>query len=95
MNDAHLMILQESLGLDYRGRGPEYRNHYLTQPNNQAADELVSLGFMLDHGTPPWALGRRHYSVTEAGRRFVNENSPAVPQVRRGLWGRFLRLLSY
>lgn len=47
MKERHLQILRHSLGLDYEGRGRQYRNHYCAGGKDvEACQELVASGHM-------------------------------------------------
>lgn len=77
MNPTHLHILQHSLGVDQYGRNPAgyrpnsddefgcYRNRFVTDPTSpdgQQCQQLVTLGFMHDHG-PQSIAGGMHCSL--------------------------------
>jgi hypothetical protein len=86
MRDAKLHILQHSLGVDEFGRGRQYRNHFVTgegsidHPHCMA---LVEMGLMTKHAGSALTGGDDLFHVTEAGRRYVVEHSPAPPKLSR------------
>jgi hypothetical protein len=82
-----LHILQHSLGVDQYGRGNQYRNYFATGPgcdNFGQCNELVSLGFMEDHGPLQVAGGLHYFAVTPNGIDVVAFQSPLPPKVSRG-----------
>lgn len=47
VNERHLQILRHSLGLNYEGRGRQYRNHFCAGGDDlQSCEELVASGHM-------------------------------------------------
>lgn len=82
----HMHILQHALGLDQYGRGREYRNHFCTGPGSVdflPCRALVEAGLMSERAGNPIAGGNHLFTVTDAGRRFIRENSPAAPKLSR------------
>jgi hypothetical protein len=64
-----LDILRHSLGLDERGRGRMYRNHFCAGGDDAVkCRALVAMGFMVEH--PPTQLtgGDPLFVVTAAGK---------------------------
>lgn len=87
MTPEQLHILQHSLGLDQYGRGPGYRNHFVTgegSTDHPTCMALVELGFM-EIRRAKYALygGDNVFAVTEGGRRAVAAESPAPPKLTR------------
>lgn len=99
MNPNHLHILQHSLGCDQHGRPTPlgrtpnrddefgcYRNRYVTDatcPAGQQCQELVTLGYLYDHGPQSLAGGMNCYSVTQAGYDAMRAASPPPPKLTR------------
>lgn len=88
MNERSLDVLQHALGLDPHGRGREYRNHFVTNatgPDFDLCSRLASDGLM-ERSTYGGALvgGGVLFHVTDAGRRYVRENSPPAPKLTPG-----------
>jgi hypothetical protein len=83
----HLHILQHSLGLDDHGQGRAYRNHYVTGPACDGFDDcrtLAEAGLMKDHGPRGELTGGMHcFTVTDAGRAAVADQSPPRPKLTR------------
>ena len=75
---ANLHILQHSLGLNSRGEGNAYRNHFVTGPGSKDYEDcrhLVSLGLMEQRPGNPLTGGDDLFTVTQAGRVFVAQES--------------------
>lgn len=86
MNPKHLHILQHALGLDTYGRGKAYRNHYATEPGSDSFADCAALaaaGLMQDQGAISMWGGMRCFTVTDAGKTAVREQSPAPPKLTR------------
>lgn len=82
----NLHILQHSLGLDQYGRGNSYRNRYIIGPDGDGFEDcqrLVSEGLMLDLGPQSMCSGMHCFTVTEAGKKYVADNSPKPPKISR------------
>lgn len=82
-----LHILQHSLGVDQCGQGEQYRNHFATDPGSTDHPDcmaLVAAGLMALRGAPPWMGGMDCFQVTDAGKLYVADNSPAPPKLTRG-----------
>lgn len=82
-----LHILQHALGRDEYGRGTDYRNHYCT--GEGSADlalcrDAVARGLMVEHAPREISGGDFIFTVTDAGKAFIAEHSPAPPKVSRG-----------
>lgn len=86
-----LHVLQHALGRDEHGKprrgGADYRNHFCA--GDGSADfgtcrEAVALGLMTQH--PPAALtgGDHVFTVTDAGKAYIDANSPPAPRLTRG-----------
>ena len=68
MNANQLHILRHSIGLEDDGSGREYRNHYVTGPDDADCQALVSMGFMVRaQRNALIAQDDFLYRVTEAG----------------------------
>lgn len=87
MSPRTLEILQHALGLDEFGRGPEYRNRFVTGgsgPDHEACARLVEEGLMVCVPVASQlAGGGTLFCATDAGRRYVREHSPAAPKLTR------------
>lgn len=86
MADQRLSILQHALGVDQDGRGDQYRDHFVAGPSHsdyQTCMAMASEGLMNRHVRHGLAGGSDLFIVTEAGRRFVRENSPLPPKLTR------------
>lgn len=96
LSSAALGILQHSLGLDKYGRGRDYRNHFVTGPGTRDFDPclaLVEAGLMGDRGVHDLYGGDHCFTVTDAGRAAIREQSPAPPKLTPGQQ-RYRRFLS-
>ncbi len=76
MTKQQLHILRHSLGLDDKGKGRRYRNHFVTGPGSTDWDDcnaLVAEGLMRDHGQRPemYGLGAHCFTVTDKGGGLV------------------------
>ena len=86
MTSAKLHMLQHSLGADEFGRGRQYRNHFVTgegsidHPHCMA---LVEMGLMTKHRGSALTGGDDLFHVTDAGKRYMAEQSPAPPKLTR------------
>jgi hypothetical protein len=85
---AQLHYMQHAFGLDDYGQGSWYRNHFVSGPgcdNWEALCQLVELGMMVRHEPRPLFGGDDSYCfvVTEEGKRYVREHSPAPPRLSR------------
>ena len=91
-----LPILQHALGRDQYGKCPAHvtRNHYVTGEGSDlaACREAVAKGLMREHPASDISGGDPIFTVTDAGRSWMMENSPAPPKVSRGK-ARYLRWL--
>lgn len=81
----HLQILQHSLGVDQYGQGTPYRNHFCAGGNDVALClDLVQAGLMRELN--PSAMltgGSRPFAVTDAGKEYVQTQSPKPPKLTR------------
>ena len=80
--NGKLHILQHTLGLDQWGKGRQFRNHFVTGPKTTDWPHCVALvaeGLMEQHASHALSGGNPWFSVTEAGKKYVAENSPAEP----------------
>jgi hypothetical protein len=82
-----LEILQHSLGLDEFGRGPAYRNRFVTGgsgPDHEDCARLEGEGLMVRVSVAAELIGGGTlFCVTDAGRRYVRERGPAPPKLTR------------
>lgn len=81
-----LHILQHSLGVDQYGQGEQYRNHFCTGEGTvdyPTCMALVERGLMTRRDGSYLTGGDYLFMVTEAGRQFVADNSPAPPKTTR------------
>lgn len=95
MTNAHLQILQHSLGVDQYGQGPMYRNHFCAGGTDiETCRELIALGYMRKHATTQW-LPYFNCSVTEAGKTAMLKEKPQSPKVSRSQerYHKFLKAL--
>lgn len=81
-----LHILQHSLGVDQYGRGEKFRNHFCT--GEGSADyavcmDLVERGLMTRRNGSYLTGGDYLFMVTDAGRKFVANNSRSPPKTTR------------
>lgn len=77
-----LHILQHSLGLDQHGRGRMYRNHFVTGEGSTEwpfCIEAVDRGLMVRRPGNVLSGGDDVFIVTDAGKRFVQAESPPPP----------------
>lgn len=85
MRPELLHILRHSLGLDDKGRGCAYRNHFATGPDGddfKLCQELVSLGYMKDRGTQCMWGGMHAFAVTEEGYKAEEQFRPVEKLTR-------------
>jgi hypothetical protein len=90
MNEKLLHVLQHALGRDQYGkrhRAEDYRNHFCAGEGHTdfaTCREAVAQELMREH--PPSALSGGDYIfvVTEAGKAYVDANSPREPKLTRG-----------
>ena len=97
MDAAILHILQHSLGVDRFGRGPQYRNHFVTgegSTDHPDCMKAVAQGLMERHAGSPLTGEMDLFVVTDAGREFVAIHSDKVDrkQKARDRYSRFLDL---
>lgn len=79
----HLEILQHALGADRYGNHGGHRNHFCAGGEDEKlCRELVAAGLMWNWERE-W-LPYYNCSVTEAGRQYIRDNSPAPPKLTRG-----------
>lgn len=78
-----LHVLQHSLGVDKYGQGQQYRNHFCAGGKDESiCRELVAMGYMQQHATTE-CLPYFNCSVTEDGKRAMDEQSPHPPKLTR------------
>lgn len=86
MSAAFLPVLQHALGLDQYGRGDAYRSHFCAGPGDDDYLTCVAMtdqGLMTRRDRLPVVSGTM-FHVTDKGRNYVRENSPAPPKLTRG-----------
>ena len=96
-----LSILQHALGRDGHGRrkngaSDDYRNHFCTSPPGEDWDrciEAVALGLMTKHDPREISGWDSVFTVTAAGKAYIDEHSPAPPKVSRSK-ARYLKWLA-
>lgn len=86
--DPTLHILQHALGLDDYGQGTYYRNRYVATADSEdfrRCQGHVAAGRMVRHGPSDLFGGGQSYCfvVTDAGKRYVKEQSPSPPRLTR------------
>lgn len=82
-----LHTLQHSLGVDQYGRGEQYRNRFVTGEGSDdwpICEALVAAGLMMARRNYQPYGGMDVFFVTDAGKTFVAEHSPAPPKPSRG-----------
>lgn len=89
MSTTLLSILQHSLGRDEYGQTRsrsgepgDFRNHFCTGPGSKdfaLCREAVEQGLMTEHPPSQLSGGDSVFTVTAAGKRFVDETSPKRP----------------
>lgn len=85
--DRHLAVLFHSLGLDRRGNGQAYRNHFCAGPGHsdyETCMALVEQGLMTRRQGNAITGGDDLFTVTTEGRRYAAENAQAPPKLTRG-----------
>ena len=86
MTDAKLHILQHSLGADEFGRGRQHRNHFVTgegSVDHPHCLALVEMGLMTRHAGSQLTGEMDLFRVTDEGKRYMVEHSPAPPKLTR------------
>lgn len=86
LTPSQLQILQHSLGCDEYGRGTQYRNGFVADELHRDHPDLEVLraaGLMSRAGPVDWMGGAFAYSVTDAGKREMRNQSPVPPKVSR------------
>lgn len=88
MVKEHLYILQHSIGADQYGRIVRGggRNHFVTGEGSTDYPHcmaLVAAGLMTRRAGSVISGGDDIFQVTEAGKRYVTENSPPPPRLTR------------
>ncbi|RIV79549.1 hypothetical protein [Pelagerythrobacter aerophilus] len=79
-----LHILQHSLGVDQYGQGEQYRNYFVTGEgsiDHPICMEAVERGLMIRRAGNALTGEMDLFHVTDAGRAYVAENSPAAPRL--------------
>lgn len=95
-----LHVLQHALGRDEFGQRKKhlteaYRNHYVTGEDSRSIKvcrQAVVDGLMVEHKATDISGGDPWFHVTDAGVKYVDENSPKPPKKTRGQ-RRYLRFL--
>ena len=89
MTDAaarQLHILQHALGVDQYGQGKQYRSHFVTGAESDDHADCMALfeaGLMKRRANVEMYGGMDAFFVTDEGRAFVADNSPAPPKLTR------------
>ncbi len=86
MSPAQLHILRHSLGLDDRGHGRQYRNHYCAGPGHHGFDDcrkLVADGLMTERPPSQLTGGDHLFMVTDKGKAAVLEAKEPEPKLTR------------
>ena len=86
LTDKTLHILRHSLGLDDKGNGRAYRNHYCVGPGQDDFDhlqEMCRFGIMKDHGPQSIAGGMHCFTVTLDGKEAEFQNRPPQKKMTR------------
>jgi len=86
-----LGVLQHALGRDEFGQRKkhlteDYRNHYVAGEGHHSrhlCDEAVEKGLMEKHAATGLSGGDKWFHVTDAGVKYVDENSPKPPKKTR------------
>lgn len=81
-----LHILQHALGVDQYGRGQQYRRHFVTGEgslDHPSCMSAVDQGLMTRHAGNAATGDMDLFLVTDAGRAFVRDHSPAAPKLSR------------
>lgn len=84
--DPLLHLLQHALGLDDYGRGTMYRNHFVTGEGCDGwtlLNQAVTDGLATRHDPRKMFGGDYCFTVTDAGKKYVREKSPAPPKRTR------------
>jgi hypothetical protein len=87
MTGAQLHILQHALGVDQYGRGRQYRCHFVTGEGSDDHADCVALteaGLMTRRAGNALTGDMDAFFVTDDGRAYVVEHSPAPPKLTRG-----------
>ena len=87
-----LHVLQHALGRDQYGkrrhsRTDDYRNHYCIGPEGDTFDlcrSAVALGLMVEHAPRAISGDMFTFTVTDAGKAYIDEHSPPAPKLTRG-----------
>lgn len=86
MTPKQLHILRHSLGIDDKGRGRAYRNHFATGPDSDDfadCSALAAAGLMKDHGQISMWGGMHGFTVTDAGKAVVQDHMPKLTRGQR------------
>lgn len=81
-----LSVLQHSLGVDQYGRGNQYRDHFVCGEGHDdyaACCAAVEQGLMTRRESAMVGDNGSLFRVTQAGRTWMAENSPAPPKLTR------------
>ncbi len=79
---AVLSILQHALGVDRYGQGNQYRCHFVAGPGHSDYETclLATRDGLMIHKGNQHIVGGHIFYVTDKGREFVRDNSPAAPK---------------
>lgn len=67
----HVRILAHALGIEYqqaRREPNEYRNYYVSEPDDPEVAQLVEAGLIALASRPSWTGGLVAFTVTDAGK---------------------------
>lgn len=81
MTPKQLHILQHALGVDQYGLGEQYRNNYVG--GAEECRPLVVMGYMTEHKASEITGGDPLFTVTDAGKKAVKNESPKPPKITR------------
>ena len=81
MTPKQLHILQHALGVNEYGLGEQYRNNYVG--GAEECRPLVAMGYMTEHKASEITGGDPLFTVTDAGKKAVKNESPKPPKITR------------
>ena len=81
MTPKQLHILQHALGVNEYGLGEQYRNNYVG--GAEECRPLVAMGYMTEHKASEITGGDPLFTVTDAGKNAVKDESPNPPKITR------------
>jgi hypothetical protein len=84
MTKEQLHVLQHTLGCDEYGRRAKYasdRNYYVG--GSEECHPLVTMGYMTEHKGSEITGGDPLFTVTDAGKKAMRDESPSPPKLTR------------